>query len=58
LLRQRIISVIAKALDCEECLKTNAVDHKRNENAISGFARLNIPVANKSVIAEVKKFGN
>ena len=29
------------------------MDHKRNE--IAGVARLNIPVVNKSVTAEVKK---
>jgi len=31
------------------------VDHERNENAIAGVARLNIPVVIKSATAEVKK---
>ena len=34
------------------------VDHKRNENAVAGVERLNIPMANKSVTAEVKKVEN
>jgi len=33
----------------------NAVGHKRNENAIAGVARLNIPVVIKAVTVEVKK---
>jgi len=31
----------------------NAVDHKRNENAIAGVGRMNFPVFNKSVADEV-----
>jgi len=31
------------------------VDHKRIETAVANFRRLNFPVVNKSVIAELKK---
>ena len=33
----------------------NAVDHKRNENAVAGVGRLNFLGAKKSVTAEVRK---
>jgi len=33
----------------------NAVDYKRNENAVVGVGRLNFPMANKSVTAKVRK---
>jgi len=36
----------------------NVVDHKRNKNAVAGVERLNIPVFNKSVTAEVKTVEN
>jgi len=32
-----------------------SVDHKRKQNAVAGGEKLNIPVVNKSVTAEVKK---
>jgi len=33
----------------------NALNHKRNENAVAGIGRLNFLVINKSVTAKVKK---
>jgi len=35
--------------------QNNAVDHKRNENAVAGVEKLDISVVNKYVTAEVKK---
>jgi len=35
--------------------QNNAGDHKRNENAVAGVGRLDIPVVTKSVIAENNK---
>jgi len=38
--------------------QNNVAYHKRNENAVEGVERLNIPVVDTSVTADVKKVEN
>jgi len=48
-----------KIRNCKEAIvQQNNADHKSNENAVAGLGRLNIPVVNKSVTAEVNKVEN